>query len=174
MDTSIDMNQPETTSSSGHKWHEEIMAGMSDHFEIGDMFYKIGKEEGLAEGYKEGLSARDKILYKAISENIDNAGDDTITLIQALQEKGFKVHGAKLRVRSETDVDVMVIIEKGATIKDEFLPIYSFVAQYEKVQSTEVYHIRFSFIEDSPSINNIRLFADGYKLKLNEEFITPN
>jgi hypothetical protein len=122
--------------------------------------------EAYLKGEKDGLKNEEKVLFNQFTQNVDRTKSTTVTLLNDIEEAGFKPITAYIKFDSFDVFQALISVYEDDFIKDDFLKIYDKASEVERGIKDELYSLNFSFIPITENTIEDSIIHDGYVIRL--------
>ena len=103
-----------------------------------------------------------------LNKNVNECARHARIVIGHLKERNMEQTSAFLKIDSWNTFRVMIGVEEVDFLNPDFLKVYDYVSALEDKISSETLKVDFSFLDFTDEINEKRLGAAGFLLKLKE------
>lgn len=119
-------------------------------------------------GKVDGLKNYKKTMLINLNKNVNECARYTRIVIGHLKERNMEQTSAFLKIDSWNTFRVMIGVKEVDFLNPDFLKVYDYVSALEDKISSETLKVDFSFLDFTDEINEKRLGAAGFLLKLKE------
>jgi hypothetical protein len=122
--------------------------------------------EAYLKGEKDGLKNEEKVLFNQFTKNVDKSKSNTVILLKAIENYGFKPIMAYIKFESFDIFQALISITEDDFVKDDFLKVYDTAIKLEDEIKEELFSLNFSFIPIGKHTIEESIIHDGYVIRL--------